>query len=288
MSNIHDENVNSELVQGSILWKERRKRSVTASDISILMMLNPWCTPMQLFEQKLGYREVKENEAMAEGKRLEPFARAKLQDLFQVELNSPVCFHPQFDWQMASLDAIDDKGKFLTEIKCSKNYHDQARKGIIPDHVKPQLQWQMHVTGVDNMYYYAFYEGSGILIPVIRDNVFINRAVEKAKEFYKCLQTLQPPPLIEKDIVQREDHEFLQLAMEWQEVKKDLKKAQEQEEMLKQQLIALCGDSCAEGGGIKITRYPVKGRIDYSAISELQDLDLEKYRKPLTIAWRIT
>ena len=179
------------LEQGSPEWHSIRAKSITGTDMSIIMGVNPWCTPFMLFELKLGYRKIEENEAMKEGSRLEPFARSKLQQLFGVDLNPAVCFHPQFKHHMASLDAIDEKKKFLTEIKSSKKYHEQAKAGTIPAHVKPQLQWQMYVTGVDNMFLYCFDGASGILIPVQRDNVYLEKAIEKAEEFYQCLKSLR-------------------------------------------------------------------------------------------------
>jgi putative phage-type endonuclease len=285
----------NELIQGSPAWLAIRKRCITATDIPVIMGESPFKTPFQLFEEKLGYRIVEETPAMREGTRLEPYARAKLQELFQVELNAAVCFHAHIPWHMASLDAIDEEDNFLCEIKCSKkfydhskNYHDLGPSRSVPDHVMPQLQWQMHVTGVDHMYYYAFDGADGILIPIVRDNSYINQAIEKAKEFKLCLDSLEPPPLTPRDIVRREDHEWWQLATDWKDAKMDLKKAELREATLRNSLIELAGESCAEGGGVKVTRYPRKSSIDYKAVPQLKDVDLESYRKPPSVAWRIT
>jgi putative phage-type endonuclease len=289
MLNMQDK-FSSDLVQGSDLWLERRKRSVTASDISILMGSNPWVTPFQLFEQKLGYRTVEETEPMREGTRLEPFARQKLQGLFGVALNPLVCFHADFSWQMASLDAIDEKWQFLTEIKCSKKYHEQARDGTFAPHVNSQMQWQMHVTGVDHMYLYCFDGASGILIPVVRDDSYINQAIEKAKEFYQCLQSLEPPALSQKDIVQRADPEWCVAVREFREARVKLGMWEFLEKKAKEKLIKLAGESCAEGGGVKVTRYFRRGGIDYKEIIEKNcpGIDVEYYRKKGDVSWRIT
>lgn len=276
--------------QGSQAWLDIRKKSITATDMSTIMGVNPWCTPSMLFELKLGYRTVEENNAMREGTRLEPYARAKLQELFHVELNPKVCFHAQFKHHMASLDAVDDGLKFLSEIKCSKKYHDQAKDGTIPDHVKPQCQWQMHVTGANSMYYYAFYEGSGILIPVARDDVYIKGMIIKAEEFYKCLQTLEPPLLTSRDIVQREDPEFLNYAHGYKIATMALKEAQENQEYWRNKLINLAGESCAEGGDVKVTRYFRKGNIDFKEVIDKNcpSVCLDDYRGKTTVSWRIT
>ncbi len=283
MSNMQDK-----IEQGSPEWLAIRKKSVTATDLGVLMLENPFKTPYQLFEEKLGYRTVEENEAMREGTRLEPYARAKLQELFNVELNPIVCFHGDHHWQMASLDAADNKWQFVTEIKCSKKYHELAKAGTVPAHAQAQMQWQMHVTGVDNMFYYAFDGYDGILIPVKRDQVYINKAIEKAKEFYQCLQSLEPPALIARDIVKREDPEWFLYAQQWTEAKQQLAYWEEMEKRWRKQLIEMAGESCAEGACVKVTKYIRRGNVDYGAIPALKDMDLNEYRKPSTIAWRIT
>ena len=283
-------NTQDNLIQGSPAWLERRKRSVTATDVSILMGDNPWVSPYQLFEMKLGYRTVEENEAMREGTRLEPYARTKLEQLFQVELNPCVCFHPEFPWQMASLDAIDKGKKFQTEIKCSKKYHELAKAGTVPAHALAQCQWQMHVSGVDTMYYCAFDSNDIIVIPVKRNSEYINLAIEKAKEFYACLMSLEPPPLSPRDIVQREDPEWLQLAMQLKDARTQRKWWESLETIAENQLKELAGESCAEGGGVKVTRYFRRGSINYGGIIKqyCPDVDVEKYRKETTLNWRIT
>lgn len=278
----------SELIQGSPAWLERRKRSITATDIPVLMLESPYKTPYHLFEEKLGYRIVEENEAMREGARLEPYARAKLEQLFQVELNPLVCFHAEFPWQMASLDAIDEDKKFQTEIKCSKKYHELAKAGTIPAHALAQMQWQMHITGVDHMYFFAFDGQDGILIPVKRNSEYINLAIEKAKEFYACLTSLEPPPLLPRDIVQRADPEWLQLAMQLKDARTQRKWWESLETITENQLKELAGESCAEGGGVKVTRYFRRGAVNFGAIPELQNVNLDAYRKETTLQWRIT
>jgi putative phage-type endonuclease len=276
--------------QGSQEWLDIRKKSITATDMSTIMGVNPWKTPFQLFEEKLGYRSVEKNDAMREGTRLEPYARAKLQELFQLELNAAVCFHPQFKHHMASLDAIDEKKMFLTEIKCSKKYHELAKAGTVPTHAIAQCQWQMHVTGANGMYYYAFDGLSGILIPVERNNEYIKLCIDRAEEFYQCLKSLEPPALTARDIVQREDPEFLQSALNLKEARAQRKYWEMLEKVAENQLKEMAGESCAEGGGVKITRYFRRGGIDFKEIIEKHcpEVDVEQYRKKGDVSWRIT
>lgn len=45
-------------------------------------------------------------------------------------------------------------------------------------------------------------------------------------------------------------------------------------------------NSCDENGYI-FKSYTIKGRVEYEKIPEITSLDLEKYRKPATLAWKI-
>ena len=56
------------LEQGSAKWLEYRKSKVMATDSPILLGSNPWRTPIELWEEKLGLREPQPlNDAMRRG-----------------------------------------------------------------------------------------------------------------------------------------------------------------------------------------------------------------------------
>jgi len=40
--------------------------------------------------------------------------------------------------------------------------------------------------------------------------------------------------------------------------------------------------------GLKIDRVTRKGSINYKEIDALKDIDLEKYRKPVSVYWQIS
>ena len=54
---------------------------------------------------------------------------------------------------------------------------------------------------------------------------------------------------------------------------------QEEEELLKRELISLSEEKNCVGGGIKVTHHVRRGSIEYTKIPEIQGLDLERYRK---------
>lgn len=279
--------LDKEILQDTQEWLDIRKKCVTATDMSVLMLVSPYKTPYQLFEEKLGYRIQPETEAMRKGKELEPHARQKLSEKFGVELNPRVCFHASIPWMMASLDAIDDNNKYLCEIKCGQRDFELARDGLVPEHHMPQLQWQMYVSGMPHMFYYGYTIHEDVLIPVMRDDDLIKMMIIKAKEFYKCLECLEPPALTPKDIVHRDDLEWQLAAENYRSHKNQIFIAETRMEEARKRLIEMAGDHCTEGSGVKVIRCPRKGNIDYKAIPELSGVDINSYRKETTISWRV-
>jgi putative phage-type endonuclease len=69
------------LVQGSTEWHEHRRNHRNASETPIVLGVSPWCTPYQLWQQKLGLAKPEVNGAMLRGTELEPAARAAYERL---------------------------------------------------------------------------------------------------------------------------------------------------------------------------------------------------------------
>lgn len=72
----------------------------------------------------------------------------------------------------------------------------------------------------------------------------------------------------------------------WRAKARSLKVAEEEEKLAREDLIAVCeGDF--EGCGVKVEQIERKGSVEYKAIPELSDVNLEHYRKPPTVYWMV-
>lgn len=275
------------LEQGSPEWHALRKTKITATDASIILGINSWKTPLQLYNEKIS-DEISSftNERMQRGIELEPIAR----DLFI--LKTGIVVEPSVivkDWVMASLDGISACGKYIVEIKCpNENDHLIAINKKIPDHYYPQIQHQIYVSNVEFAYYFSFDGFDGVVVKVERNNEYIEKMIEEEKKFYDCLINRIPPPSTEKDYIERSDDLWNRCALKWKLVTSSLKELEKQEEMLRQELILLSGKSNSKGAGISLCQVQRKGNIDYSKIPELMGMNLEKYRKPSINSWRIS
>lgn len=274
-----------ELEQGSQKWLDFRRERITATDACVIMG-SPWKTKLQLYKEKKDPNFISmKNEKMQRGIDLEPLAR----DLFCARTGHKMVPRVAVkDWAMASLDGINDWNEVL-EIKCpGPTQHQIALQGRVPDYYYPQLQHQMWVADGQLCYFFSFDGVDGVAVEVKRNEEYIEKMIEEEFKFYMCLKESIPPEPSEKDYVQRNDLLWKQCASKWNLVNSAIKHLQEEQEELRNQLIALSGQSNTKGAGISLCQVTRKGVVDYSKISELKSVDLEPYRKPPTSSWRIT
>lgn len=274
----------TDFIPGTKEWLKMRSNMIGASDAPVIMGRSPWTTPNQLWHQKMGLStSPKQNEAMRRGVDLEPVARNKFIDLISYNFSPIVALHDSIPYMMASFDGFSENGQAV-EIKCpGKEDHEKAMDGVIPEKYIPQLQHQMEVAGIQSMFYFSYSEKSHKILEIEKDNEYTLHLITEEKAFWDCMENLQAPELVDRDYIKREDKEWLQLSKEWIE----LSKIEERKEEIRKRLIDMCGQCNTMGGGIKLSKIPRKGNIDYKSIPELMGVDLEKYRKGTIETYRI-
>lgn len=278
------------LEQGSPEWLAWRKTVITATDASILMGNNPWDTPYQCWQRKLGLvPEKTSNEAMERGKRLEPDARAQFIDCFGIDMVPEVVESSEFDFLGASLDGISQLGNTILEIKCGGyKLHDMASRGEIPAYYRDQMQHQLLVTGAEKCFYYSYNGEDGICIEVLPDPSFRENFMPKAREFWKCVALGEPPALQDKDYRDMSDNpSWKDLASRYQVLCENIKTLEEVKESYRKQLLSLCEDQNCSGQGLRVMKMIMRGRVAYDEIPEIKGVDLDKYRKASVSTWKI-
>ncbi len=281
--------VELDLEQGSQEWLDFRKKHIGASDAPIIMGESPWKTPLQLWEEKTGLTQPEPmNPAMARGHELEPVARAAYIDYTGISVRPAVIVSTIHHWMAASLDGISNYMQTVVEIKCpGQKDHDLALNDEVPEKYYAQLQHQMAVAALDKLDYYSYRDGSEALVVVKRDPEYISNLIEKERDFWDDIQKLTPPALCDRDYVERFDKKWSNAAIEWKLATGDLKRAEKKHEDCRETLIELSENKRCKGAGIKTQRITRKGAVEYKKIPELQDVNLEAYRKPSSEIWRI-
>lgn len=284
-----DSFIKPEHIQGSPEWLAHRRNHLGASDASIVMGLSPWTTPYQLWERKLGLAPEQETTwQMQRGTDMEPVALRQFCDEVDIEMFPQVVYHPKHDFMMASMDGLSLDLKQAVEIKCpGQSAHATALDGYVPEYYMPQLQHQLACLGLDVIWYYSFDGTSGVALKVQRDDEFIERMIEMELAFWEKVLLREPPEMTHKDYEDRSSAKRVAYRDRLNTIKQLRAELDEEEKAIKNDLIADANGRSTSGSGLLLTKSYPKGRVDYSSIPELEDVDLEQYRKPSKPVWTL-
>lgn len=274
--------------QRSKEWHELRRTKIGASDAPIIMGMG-FRTPYQLWREKMGMDPPQQsNSAMEWGLFLEPRALAEVSRELKIDFEPNVVVSDEYPWMMASFDGISPCGQYVVEVKCpGEKDHAIAMNGEIPQKYIYQLVHQLIVSKLDTLYYFSYSEESWNLIQFDRNDTEVRQLIKEERKFWDLMQSGEPPELTDSDYVRHSSSEWFIQAANFSIARQEIKKWQEKEEEVKQRLIELADGRNAMGGGIKLMKVLKKGTVDYKVIPEIQEVDLEKYRKPPSEYWRV-
>lgn len=200
-------------------WLQERRHGIGASDVSIILGLNPWRSPLALFTEKLGLdnpegADVEMSDAQKWGLRLENaiaqgFGEETGRHVFA---DDPYAIrrHPELPWMMATLD----RGQQITdgcelpadfplavgtvgalELKTTAFMKAEEWEDEPPIYYQVQLQAQMFVTGLEWGSLAVLIGGQRFRYKDMqRNDRFITYMVQKCQEFWQHVQAGVPPP----------------------------------------------------------------------------------------------
>lgn len=183
------------MIQGSQEWLDFRRQHLGASDVGACMGLNPFCSPIELWEEKcLGWKKDM-NDVMRLGQIHEPNARILYESIRGVNVIPLVAEWDSMSFIAASFDGIDIKTDTLVEIKCGKSSFSKALKGIIPAYYECQMQQQMLVADFSEMDYFCYNPDTKdyVLMHIKRDDDLIKRIIDINNHFWQHVQDFIPP-----------------------------------------------------------------------------------------------
>lgn len=277
-------------------WLEMRKNYIGASDAPIIMgtckfKLNDGRlkTPYLLWQEKLGLAKLESNNFATEfGKQNENIALRVYEDMVKDHFVPTVVYHKDIKYMMASLDGLNVTQDYAVEIKCAnKDDHSLASEGKVPAHYYPQVQHQLAVLNINELDYFSFHKGEGVIVKVKKDESYLAELYEKEEKFWKCVEDLVEPALTNGDYVQRGRH-WEECALKLWEIKQQKKAIEREEKELENQLKEFSEGLNSSSGSFRFGYHMRKGTVDYKNIPELKNVDLESYRKKPTQSWRLT
>lgn len=284
-----------ELEQGSPEWLAHRKRCITSTDIAVIMGVHPKKTPFMLWQEKLDLREPEKlNPAMLKGHKHEPIFRDWFNEKYKKNC-VPVVIESDFNERfISSLDGYDLETETLLEVKWGREAYEMLRdlkESLMPTTYEYQIQWHMYVARHYKLHYVA---GESLpekiqLLIVYEEEELTERMEDAALEFLNYMDTMTPPPLTERDHIDRTGDKYLEELLNRYEINNlSIKSIEDDQEMLREKILEYCEKKNTFTKNGKVTRVISKGRVDYDIIPELKGIDLDKYRKPSVESYKIT
>jgi putative phage-type endonuclease len=145
----------------------------------------------ELLQEKRGpVQDFGQNAAMARGTALEPEARKRYNAKTSRDVR-PVCLQScQYNWLRASLDGLSSDGEVVVEIKCGRAaYWNAAKTRKVSSDYYGQVQQILAVTNLQLLDFWCYWPGfPSILIPVKRNDDYIERLLQKGAEFWTAVK----------------------------------------------------------------------------------------------------
>ena len=274
--------------QGSPEWLAFREDKIGSSDAANIMGMG-FCSPLQLWEEKIFKKKKNVTKAMKRGTDLEAKAREWVNSKLKVNFQPAVIQSVEHPELIASLDGFEMKGSipFLLEIKCpGPQDHEIAIGGIVPPHYFPQIQHQMMIADVEEMLYCSFDGEEGVIILCYRDDVFCTKLRPMELAFIQRLADFRPPEAIDSDWVEIFDQEKIVKVERLRELELLIDEIETERQDIREELKKDIPHARCKIGNLKIQRILRKGAVDFGSIEELKMVDLENYRKPPIELWR--
>jgi predicted phage-related endonuclease len=193
----------------------------------------------------------------------------------------------------ASLDGITLEGDLIVEIKCpykgrASALWQGASIGEVPEHYRIQVQHQMMVSGAAQAHLWVFDGATGLLVEIQRDEACMEAVRAAWDGFQPYLDTDTPPPLTERDTVERSDPAWTLAAGLYVEAKRTAEEATESLDRARERLVGLASHASESGHGVTVTRFFKQGNVDYKKVPELKVVDLDRYRAAGRVEVRVT
>lgn len=273
------------LIQGSEDWLIFRRQNLMASEISSVLGISPWKSRVDLWREKvLGHVKPVYLPATERGKALEQPALRCAEEMLEMSFTPLVVLSDEYPQFGASLDGYDPINEVVIEIKApNQKTHNEALKGIIPDHYFVQIQWQLLVTGAKKGIYFSFSGIDGHAIWVDPCQETFDKMIKAGTAFLKSIDELEEPKATDADYIKETSSEWLEYAELKKKTTEALRQAKHDDDVVKAKLEELAaGRVRIRSEGLIYYETISKGAIDWLAFLESKGIDpkeAEAFRK---------
>ena len=264
----------TDLPQGSEIWLETRRKYGTASEAASAMEVSPWVpkTRLQLWELKNGELEIKQNFAMKIGHDYEDEARDWAQHLLK-KVYEPVCIIDDETFGVPLMASLDGQevfgGTSILEIKvplnggCSPLWAIMECDEELPENYRIQMTQQMMLSGETKCEFivYDWKRKEGKHRTYHFDEELKGRILDAWILYFAGKPQAGP-----KDIVKRNDPEWLLATETWKDVKTAHEKLTKELGAAREYLIKTAEGQSFQGNGVRARRNPESGAFTIGRI----------------------
>jgi putative phage-type endonuclease len=170
-------------------WLAKRREGITGTDIAAICGLNPYVSPAQVWQEKLGLIEIPENPMMEWGKRLEAVVAQKFAENHGVRLKpgSFIAINPSGIILCGTNDFWIEDAEEGLEVKTASTYAKGWGDGPeeIPPHYFVQCHWYMILTGFKVWHLAALIGGNDYREYKLQSHPGLQNAlIQKAQNFW--------------------------------------------------------------------------------------------------------
>lgn len=171
-------------------WIGLRRKGIGGSDAGAICGLNPWVSTIDVYLDKLGLKDEKQdNEAMRQGRDLEEYVARRFEEETgkKVRRRNAILQHDEVDYLLANIDRWVDGENAGLECKTASIFAKDAwADGKIPAHYEIQCHHYMAVTGADTWYLCCLILNKSLEIRTIkRDEELIRSLIEIEQAFWE-------------------------------------------------------------------------------------------------------
>jgi len=237
-------------------WLKARRKGIGSSDVAAILGINPYKSSYQVWKEKVSDDEPEEvdNKFTHWGKLLEdPTAQTyEKRTGKKVFRDNQIRVHPEYDFLIANLDRIiedqgDGRGVGILECKSTVGYvfkswmSDNESTQFLPLEYYCQVQHQLAVTGWQwaEVAVLVLDEREVNVIPIVRDDEFINKMVEALVKWWNAYVIPNvPPPMTtaEYSFVEPQEDSFIEANGEIAELYRNLLDKKKEQKRLDEEI----------------------------------------------------
>jgi len=279
------------LKQGSQDWLNARTGLITGSRVGAILGYSPFAKPQDVLREMVrqhhgAEREFTGNVATDWGSEHEKDAIAQYEnEVGVIVMEKGFVLHSKYNIFGVSPDGLVGNNGMI-ESKCP---YSQKIPDDIPDHYYAQVQLSLDTLQRDWCDFIYWTPEDFKVTRIQKDETWLPRHLPDLEHFYQWyLDEIDNPAHLEPLVKHMEGEDWEGAVRDYQDAKNALDAAKTLEAKARKSLIKIAGEVSAEGCGLKLTRIERAGAIDYSKVPQLENIDLEQYRKKGTVSYRIS